>query len=86
MAFLFIRLAAVLNIQQLAVGADPEPEADFELIFPAGGRKFALLEQLLIVRGKSLQDHVNTSTFRQSSTPWTSLARKNWERMFFGSE
>ena len=48
--------------------------------------EYPLPGQIFIVINQGLQDHVNTSQSRTSSTPRRSDARKNCGRMFSGSE
>ena len=79
-------LPQVVEGEKLAVGAEAQLIADFELTVPAGGLHLALLQELLIIGGECLEYHVNTSTSRHSITPSTSFARKNWLRMLAGSE
>lgn len=69
--------AQVHNIHQLSGVIQTQLIAHLEAAVPAGYGDLALPQKLLIVGGQCLQDHVNTSTFRQSSTPSTSFARKN---------
>ena len=79
-------LPQVVEGEELAVGAEAQFIADFELTVPAGGLHLALLQELFIIGGECLEYHVNTSTSRHSITPSTSLARKNWLRMLAESE
>ena len=74
------------QVEELAVGAEAQFIADFELTVPAGGLHLALLQELFIIGGECLEYHVNTSTSRHSITPSTSFARKNWLRMLAESE
>lgn len=60
--------AAVVHLQLVTYG---------ESIGPAGRGELALCKQCFIISGQCLQDHVTTSALRQSSTPFTSRARKN---------
>ena len=69
--------AQVHNVHQLSGIVQTQLIAHLEAAVPAGCGDLALPQKLLIVGGQCLQDHVNTSTFRQSSTPSTSFARKN---------
>ena len=77
--------AQVHDIHQLPGVIQTQLIAYLKMTIPAGCGDLALPQKLLIVGGQCLQDHVNTSTFRQSSTPSTSFARKNWGWMFSGS-
>ena len=79
-------LPQVVEGEELAVGAEAQFIADFELTVPAGGLHLALLQELFIIGGECLEYHVNTSTSRHSITPSTSFARKNWLRMLAESE
>ena len=79
-------LPQVVEGEELAVGAEAQFIADFELTVPAGGLHLALSQKLLIIGGECLEYHVNTSTSRHSITPSASFARKNWLRMLAESE
>ena len=79
-------LPQVVEGEELAVGAEAQFIADFEVTVPAGGLYFFLFPKLLVVGGECLEYHVNTSTSRHSITPSTSFARKNWLRMLAESE
>ena len=79
-------LPQVVEGEELAVRAEAQLIADFELTVPAGGLYFFLFPKLLVVGGECLEYHVNTSTSRHSITPSTSFARKNWLRMLAESE
>ena len=78
--------AQVHDAHQLPGIVQAQLIAHLEAAVPAGRGDLALPQKLLVISGQCLQDHVNTSTFRQSSTPSTSFARKNWDWMFSGSE
>ena len=79
------RLPAVDDVDQRARIIDLQLEAHAERFIPAGGGDFAFMEHFLVIRGERLQDHVTTSTFRQSSTPRSKWALKNCARISCGS-
>ena len=73
------------HIQKPAGSVDLQRPGYFHCC-PAGAGKLSLRGQFLIIIHQSLKDHRNTSQSRRSSTPRCSSARKNWGRMFSGSE
>lgn len=79
------RLPAVDDVDQRARIIDLQLEAHAERLVPAGGGDFAFMEHFLVIRGERLQNHVTTSTFRQSSTPRSKRALKNCARISCGS-
>ena len=79
------RLPAVDDVDQRARVIDFQLEAHAERFIPAGGGDFAFMEHFLVIRGERLQNHVTTSTFRQSSTPRSKWALKNCTRISCGS-
>ena len=79
------RLPAVDDVDQRARVIDLQLEAHAERLIPAGGGDFAFMEHFLVIHGERLQDHVTTSTFRQSRTPRSKWALKNCARISCGS-
>ena len=79
------RLPAVDDVDQRARVIDFQLEAHAERLVPAGGGDFAFMEHFLVIRGERLQNHVTTSTFRQSSTPRSKRALKNCALISCGS-
>ena len=69
------------QLDKVAFRIQIQPVDHFDLA-PSGAADFALfhqifsLQQIFITMGQCLQDHRNTSQFRTSRTPFSSLARK----------
>ena len=76
----------VLCAQQPSGVVHHQIKAHAKGVIPAGGGDVTSFQKLLVIRGERLQNHVNTSASRQSSMPFSNLARKNCGRRFSGSE
>ena len=63
------------QLDKVAFRIQIQPIGHFDLA-PSGAADFALFQQIFITMGQCLQDHRNTSQFRTSRTPFSSLARK----------